>query len=79
MELDREEYKHIVEELKLELHATYDGSGNNLLVPVCPYCGHEGNKFGIYVGKDNGRKKTFMSHCFSCGKSIVSLEQLLLS
>lgn len=77
MYLDKEEIKHIVDELTIELHAKKDGSGKNLIVEHCPYCGHAGGKYGIYIGKDIGRKKMFMAHCFSCGHSTTTLEQLL--
>ena len=46
MRLERDEFQHIVEELKLELHGTIDGSGKNIIVPECPFCGHSGGKFG---------------------------------
>ena len=50
MELSKEEKEHIIQELSIELHAKPDGSGKNLIVPQCPYCGHEGGKYGIYIG-----------------------------
>ena len=37
MELSKEEKEHIISELTIELHAKLDGSGKNLVVPVCPY------------------------------------------
>lgn len=77
MNLSKEEKEHIIQELKIELKAKPDGSGKNLIVPSCPFCGHEGGKYGIYIGKETDRKKPFMSHCFSCGKSTFTLEQLL--
>lgn len=54
--------------------AVQDGGGKNLLAR-CPFCGKEG-KFGIYIGPTTVRKKPFMSHCFSCGRSTVTPEQL---
>ena len=77
MELSKEEKEYIIQELSIELHAKPDGSGKNLIVPQCPYCGHEGGKYGIYIGKATERKKPFMAHCFSCGRSTQTLEQLL--
>lgn len=77
MELSKEEKEHIIQELSIELHAKPDGSGKNLIVPQCPYCGHEGGKYGIYIGKPTERKKPFMAHCFSCGHSTQTLDQLL--
>lgn len=77
MNLSKEEKQHIIDELSIELHAKLDGGRKNLIVEVCPYCGHTGGKFGIYVGAETDRKKTFMSHCFSCGHSTKTLEQLL--
>ena len=50
MYLSKEEKNHIIQELIVELHAKPDGSGKNLIVPTCPYCGREGGKFGIYIG-----------------------------
>ena len=58
MELSKEEKEYIIQELSIELHAKPDGSGKNLIVPQCPYCGHEGGKYGIYIGKG----KSFLWH-----------------
>lgn len=77
MYISRDERNHIIEELRIHLDARYDGSRNNLIVPVCPHCGKGGSKFGIYVGPDTGRKKTFNSHCFKCGRSTHTLDELL--
>ena len=55
MELSKEEKEYIIQELSIELHAKPDGSGKNLIVPQCPYCGHEGGKYGIYIGKTTER------------------------
>ena len=77
MYLSKEEKENIIEEIKVELHATFDGSHKNLIVPNCIWCGHKGGKMGIYVGPDTERKKTFMSHCFHCGKSTNTLKELL--
>lgn len=77
MYLSKEEREHIIQELSVELHAKPDGSGKNLIVPECVWCGHGGGKMGIYIGKETDRKKLFMAHCFSCGRSTQTLEQLL--
>lgn len=76
MYLNKDERDHIVRELMTELHARLDGGRKNLIVETCPYCGHGGGKFGIYVGEETLRKKPFMSHCFHCGHSTTTLEQL---
>lgn len=77
MQLERSDFQHIVDEIKIELHGNIDGTGKNIIVPECPFCGHTGGKFGIYIGKETDRKKQFMSHCFHCGKSTRDLKQLL--
>lgn len=77
MYINREERDYIIRELIIELHAKLDGGRKNLIVPTCPYCGKTGGKFGIYVGKETGRKQLFMSHCFSCGHTTKNLNQLL--
>lgn len=75
MMLNRTETEHIIEELARHFPAQRDG-GNKNLICRCPYCDKEG-KFGIYIGKETGRKKQFMSHCFSCGRSNQTLGRLL--
>lgn len=67
----------MVSEIARETGAKRDGSGKNLIVPSCPYCGKSGGKFGIYIGKETARRQPFMAHCFSCGASTRTLEQLL--
>lgn len=75
--MDKEEKQHIIDELAIELHAKLDGGRKNLIVETCPYCGHAGGKYGIYVGAETSNKKPFMAHCFSCGHSTRTLEELL--
>jgi len=75
MELSPVEKELIIEEIIHELKAKHDG-GNKNLICRCPFCRKEG-KFGIYIGKETGRKRSFMSHCFSCGSSTSTLEKLL--
>lgn len=62
--ISKEEKEYLIRELESELHAKLDGPRKNLIVPICPYCGKSGGKFGIYVGKEVGNKKLFVSHCF---------------
>lgn len=75
MDLSGTEIKNLIEEIGHELKAKRDG-GNKNLISRCPFCKKDG-KFGIYIGKETGRKKPFMSHCFSCGYSTSTLEKLL--
>ena len=77
MELSVQEYQHLVSEITRETGAKRDGSGKNLIVPRCPFCGKSGGKFGIYIGKETAHRRPFMAHCFSCGASTRTLEQLL--
>jgi DNA primase len=71
----KQESDFLIAEISRELGAKRDGSNRNLIAR-CPFCKKEG-KFGVYIGKENGRKKPFMSHCFSCGYTTVTPEQLL--
>lgn len=75
MELSSKETEYMVAEIQATLGAKLDGGGKNLIAR-CPYCGKEG-KYGIYIGRETGRKKPFMGHCFSCGASTHSLNQTL--
>ena len=77
MYISREDKENLIRELKIELNAKEDGGRKNLIVPVCPYCGHGGGKFGIYIANETDRKKLFMSHCFSCGHTTKDVNQLL--
>lgn len=77
MYISKEDKEFIIRELMNELHAKMDGGRKNLIVPICPYCGHTGGKFGIYCGKETGNKKLFVSHCFSCGHTTTDINQLL--
>ena len=77
MELSVQEYQYLVSEITRETGAKRDGSGKNLIVPRCPFCGKSGGKFGIYIGKATAHRRPFMAHCFSCGASPRPLEQLL--
>jgi DNA primase len=75
MYISKGETDFLIAEISRELGAKRDG-GNKNLISRCPVCGKEG-KYGVYIGKETERKKPFMSHCFSCGYSTCSLEQLL--
>lgn len=75
MNLSKAEINSLVAEIKKELGAKEDGGRKNLIAR-CPYCRKEG-KFGVFIGKETANKKRFMSHCFSCGRSTRTLEQLL--
>lgn len=77
MELSIQEQICLIQEIVRETGARRDGSGRNLLVPRCPFCGKAGGKFGIYIGPETAHRKPFMAHCFSCGTSTHTLEQLL--
>lgn len=77
MALSSSDVNSLIRELTKELDAKPDGAGKNLIAR-CPHCGKEG-KYGVYIGKETQRKKPFMSHCFSCGYSTYTLEQLLNS
>lgn len=78
MSLSKKEADLLIQELIAELSAKLDGGRKNLIVPKCPFCGKGGGKYGIYIGKETERKKQFMSHCFSCGHSTFTIEQLLI-
>lgn len=75
MELSSKETQYLIAEIQAALGAKLDGGGKNLIAR-CPYCGKEG-KYGVYIGRETGRKKPFMAHCFSCGSSTPTLNQTL--
>lgn len=77
MQISKQDKEFLISELSIELHAKPDGSNKNLIAPVCPYCGKQGGKFGIYIGKETEKKKLFMAHCFSCGHTTKDINQLL--
>lgn len=76
--LDYKDFSDICDALISALHGKYDGSRKNIIVPECPYCGKTGYKFGIYVGMPDGKRKPFMSNCFSCGWKNKDLMPLLI-
>lgn len=77
MYISREEKELLVKELIVHTGGRVDGSGNNIIVPVCPACGKSGGKFGIYIGPKTPYKEPFLSHCFKCGHTTKTLDQLL--
>lgn len=78
MALSKSEKDFLIQEISRELNTRPDGAGKNLIAEKCPFCGKE-RKFGVYIGKETETRKTFMAHCFSCGSSTYTLEQLLES
>lgn len=60
MELSVQEYQYLVSEITRETGAKRDGSGKNLIVPRCPFCGKSGGKFGIYIGKATAHRRPFI-------------------
>jgi len=72
------EIRHsITEDLLYELGGKMDGGRRNILVQNCPFCGHDGFKFGVYVGPDITRKRFGASNCFSCGRGFRTLQDTL--
>lgn len=69
--------KTIRDELLYELGGKLDGSRRNILVPNCPFCGHDEFKYGIYVGNNVGRKRFGMSNCYHCNRRFGSLKDTL--
>lgn len=67
----------ITEELLYELSGKMDGSRRNILVQNCPFCGHGGFKYGVYVGNNIGRKRFGMSNCYHCNRRFGSLKETL--
>lgn len=79
MRLSIEQQHEIAEELRAELGGKLDGGRKNILVQNCPYCGHGGYKFGIYIGAATGNKRFGMSNCYHCNTKNRTLEQTLKS
>lgn len=77
MRLTPEIQKQIADELMYELGGKFDGSKKNLLISQCPFCGHGGYKYGIYVGSSTGRKTFGSSNCFHCGRGFGTLKETL--
>lgn len=77
MELTPEQQHLIVEELMFDLKGKLDGGRKNILVKHCPFCGHDGYKYGVYIGKNTGRKRFGTSNCFHCNRRFGSLNETL--
>lgn len=71
--------KHeIAEDLLNSLeNAKLDGGRKNILVSECPFCGHKGFKYGIYIGRERNYKKFGSSNCFHCNRSFRTLDRTL--
>ena len=67
----------ITSELIYDYQGKLDGAKRNILVPVCPFCGHDGYKYGIYVGVDKGKKRFGASNCYHCNRRYGSLKETL--
>ena len=78
MELTNEVRHDLTENLLSVLdESKLDGQGRNIIVSHCPFCGHAGYKYGIYVGVPNKRKVFGSSNCFSCGRRFRTLSDTL--
>lgn len=77
MNITEQDKQFLIKELTVELKAKPDGAKKNLIVPICPYCGHANGKFGIYIGPETAKKKPFMTHCFSCGHTTININDFL--
>lgn len=78
MDLSVADKKTLTENLIVEYNGKLDGGRKNVLFPECPFCGHGGFKYGVYVGKESSKYKVWgSSHCFSCGKSFRTLKETL--
>ncbi len=69
--------KSIADELLYDLKGKLDGSRRNILVQHCPFCGHDGFKYGIYVGNNIGKKRFGMSNCYHCNRRFGNLQATL--
>lgn len=77
MDLSVELQHQIAEELLFELDGKMDGGRKNILVQHCPFCGHSGYKYGIYVGIPTNHKKFGSSNCFHCRSRFRELQDTL--
>jgi DNA primase len=67
----------ITEELLYDFCGKMDGARRNILIQHCPFCGHDGFKYGIYVGNNLGKKRFGMSNCYHCNRRYGSLKETL--
>lgn len=77
MYISREEKEELIRELQSELHARLDGGRKNLIIPTCTWCGKQGGKQGLYIGKEKNGKIFGMVHCFSCGRTQKNINNFL--
>lgn len=76
--ISAEDKKVLIDDLITEYGGKLDGSRRNILIPECPFCGHGGYKYGIYIGKETNKYKKFgSSNCFHCGRSFRTLGDTL--
>ena len=73
MHISEERKQDIIRELCAELNGRIDGGRKNIIVPVCPYCGKKGDKFGVCITDD----KLFVTHCFKCGHTTTKFNDFL--
>lgn len=74
--MDDEDRRNMIADIQANFDSKLDGRGRNLLLSECPFCGHGGYKFGIFVAPDP--KRFGSSHCFCCGKSFKTLADTLV-
>lgn len=79
MYLTERERQQLADELLIDFGGKLDGSRRNILIKNCPFCGHDGNKYGIYIGPDKGNKTFGMSNCFHCGRRFKTLTDTLIA
>ena len=77
MELAEHDRQMLIEELISEFDGRLDGGRKNVLISQCPFCGHSGYKFGIYVGPEAKYKTFGSSNCFYCNKRFSNLKETL--
>lgn len=77
MEISIEVQHQIADELLFELDGKLDGGRKNILVQHCPFCGHDGYKFGIYIGVSTGYKKFGACNCYHCNRRCRDLKGTL--
>ena len=77
MNLTPELQHSITEELLFDLNGKLDGGRKNILLGYCPFCGHDGFKYGIYIGPNVGKKRFGMSNCYHCNRRFRTLKETL--
>lgn len=77
MEFSIEQQHQITDEILFELDGKLDGGRRNILLKNCPFCNHDGYKFGIYVGPPTRYKKFGSCNCFHCQRRYRDLEGTL--